>query len=206
LPEQTQKGSYAMDIIKTFLREDVEELGHVQKTGQKYISKIERSNFNPALRGILTIMYSRYPSKQELKIYRKVRENYARLKGQFLVNLTDNLSGPTTPDVRKILRAAKKSNIVWLGLNHTKPKLVRFKMESGKMAWLGTLDVSNMKVSQEIETPSKYLKDDYVNQHHNRGHFNTAPDEFHDFIPLTDEEEEPDYDEIEECGEYRERF
>jgi hypothetical protein len=136
-----------MKSIQNFLQEDIDELGHVSKVGSKYISKIDRSNFNPALRGILTIMYSRKPTKHEVDLFNKFREQYAKIKSQFIDNAND-----LHKNDRQYRKAIKKSNITWMGFNHTKQNIVRFKMEYNKQyAWKGTLDIKSMKVSQNIE-------------------------------------------------------
>ena len=121
-----------MDIISQFLQEDTEELGLITKTGSNYVTNLERSNFHPALRGILNIIFKRQPNKQDIQIYQKIKENYTRIKSQFVDGTDRNLT--------------KKANIVALQFDHKKPTTVTFKMEAGKNSWIGTIDVKQMKV------------------------------------------------------------
>jgi hypothetical protein len=138
-----------MDSIRNFLQEDVEELGLISKAGKKYISKLDRSNFNPALRGIITIMYSKYPTQVELSQYNKFKTQYARIKSQFIDNLD---TGSKDPVARKEHRAAKKSNITWMSFDHKQPNMIKFKMEFKTFAWLAVLDIKKMKVQNEERT------------------------------------------------------
>lgn len=131
-----------MDSIRLFLQEDTEELGLVTKTGGVFISKLERSNFHPALSGIITLMFKRNPGNAEVKTFLKLKENYPRIKSQFVDNLSDSTNS----------KAAKKSNVVWFGFDHTQPNLVQFKMEYKKLAWKGAIDIRQMKVQQDIES------------------------------------------------------
>ena len=128
-----------MDSIRLFLQEDTDELGLITKSGNAFISKLERSNFNAALRGVMTLMFRRYPTKDDVKTFLKIKENYPRIKSQFMDAVGDDR------------KHAKKSNIVWLGFDHATPDEVRFKMEHKKFAWKGTINMRHMKVEQDVK-------------------------------------------------------